>query len=70
MGVFFTLMVDRARVPPARAMSSGLTAAGVDQATATQVSHAPPVGTLFAAFLGDNPIQQLLPHAGAGVDTA
>ena len=69
MGGFFTLMAIglASRLPAA--LSSGLTAAGVDQPTATQVSHVPPVGTLFAAFLGDNPIQQLLPHAGAGVDT-
>jgi MFS family permease len=69
MGGFFTLMAIglASRLPAA--LSSGLTAAGVDQPTATQVSHVPPVGTLFAAFLGDNPIQQLLPNAGAGVDT-
>ena len=30
---------------------------------ATRVSHLPPVGSLFAAFLGYNPMQVLLGHA-------
>jgi hypothetical protein len=32
----------------------------VPAGTATQISHLPPVATLFAAFLGYNPMQQLL----------
>ncbi len=69
MAGFFSLMAVglAARLPSA--LTSGLTAAGVDPATAAQASHTPPVGTLFAAFLGDNPIRRLVPHAGAGVDT-
>jgi hypothetical protein len=69
MGAFFTLMAIglASRLPAA--MSSGLTSAGVDPGTATQVAHVPPVGLLFAAFLGDNPIRQLLPSPRAGVDT-
>jgi EmrB/QacA subfamily drug resistance transporter len=60
LGGFFTLMaVGLASRLPA-AMSSGLTAAGVSPGTAHTVSHVPPVGTLFAAFLGENPIQQLI----------
>jgi hypothetical protein len=39
---------------------SGLTAAGVPAAGATRISHLPPVGLLFAAFLGDNPMRVLL----------
>jgi hypothetical protein len=35
-------------------------AQGVPAANAHQVAALPPVGTLFAAFLGYNPIQQLL----------
>src|SRR6478736_5188921 len=38
------------------AMSNGLTNAGVSPAAAGAASHASPVGLLFAAFLGDNPI--------------
>ena len=62
MGGFFTLMAIglASRLPAS--MASGLTDAGVDPATASQVAHTPPVGLLFAAFLGDNPIGQLLPE--------
>jgi hypothetical protein len=35
-------------------------AQGVPAANAHDVANLPPVGTLFAAFLGYNPIQQLL----------
>src|SRR6202035_1902652 len=41
-------------------LSSGLTAQGVPAATATPISHLPPIGVLFASFLGYNPVQQLL----------
>jgi hypothetical protein len=41
-------------------MYSGLTAQGVPAASATPISHLPPIGVLFASFLGYNPIQQLL----------
>jgi len=61
MGGFFTLMAVglASRLP--NAMSHGLTAAGVDPSLANQASHASPVGLLFAAFLGDNPIAELVP---------
>ena len=42
------------------AMFSGLTAQGVPAATAASISHLPPIGVLFASFLGYNPMQQLL----------
>jgi len=42
------------------AMYGGLTAQGVPAASATPISHLPPIGVLFASFLGYNPIQQLL----------
>jgi hypothetical protein len=42
------------------AMYSGLTAQGVPAATAAPISHLPPIGVLFASFLGYNPVQQLL----------
>jgi hypothetical protein len=41
-------------------MSSGLTANGVSPTAAHQVASLPPVGVLFAAFLGYNPIRTLL----------
>ncbi len=70
MGGFFTLMaIGLASKLPA-SLYKGLTGLGVDPSTATQASHIPPVGTLFAAFLGDNPLRSLVPNPGAGVDTS
>ena len=58
-------------------MYNGLTKLGITPAAATQISHTPPVGTLFAAFLGDNPIKALVSQVdpqqlqpGSGVDVA
>jgi hypothetical protein len=45
-------------------MFSGLTGAGVTPSAADAASHASPVGLLFAAFLGDNPIKALVPDPG------
>src|SRR5919112_1795321 len=42
------------------ALSSGLTANGVPAADAARIAELPPVAVLFAAFLGYNPVQQLL----------
>ncbi|HEU5268254.1 MAG TPA: MFS transporter [Jatrophihabitans sp.] len=68
MGGFFTLMaVGLASTLPA-AMFNGLTSAGVTPAAATAASQASPVGLLFAAFLGSNPIKALVPHPGPHAD--
>ncbi|MBM9508169.1 MFS transporter [Actinacidiphila acididurans] len=60
IGIFFSLMVAGLAGSLPHTLSSGLTAQGVPAANAHQVASLPPVGTLFAAFLGYNPIQQLL----------
>jgi len=60
IGIFFTLMVAGLSSKLPAAMYSGLTAQGVPAATAAPISHLPPIGVLFASFLGYNPIQQLL----------
>ncbi len=67
MGGFFTLMAVglASRLP--HALSSGLTGAGVDAQSAAAASHVSPVGSLFAAFLGDNPIKDLVPNAHGAV---
>jgi MFS family permease len=63
IGIFFTLMIlGLASLLPG-ALYHGLTAQGVSASVATRVSHLPPVGSLFAAFLGYNPMQVLLGHA-------
>jgi len=60
IGIFFSLMVAglSSRLPAA--LFGGLTAQGVPAATAAPISHLPPIGVLFASFLGYNPMQQLL----------
>jgi MFS family permease len=60
IGIFFSLMVAglSSRLPTT--LFSGLTAQGVPAAAATPISHLPPIGVLFASFLGYNPMQQLL----------
>jgi hypothetical protein len=60
IGIFFTLMVAGLSSKLPSAMFGGLTAQGVPAATATPISHLPPIGVLFASFLGYNPMQQLL----------
>ncbi len=60
IGIFFTLMILGLAATLPSALFHGLTAQGVSPAVATRVSHLPPVGSLFAAFLGYNPIQTLL----------
>ena len=60
IGVFFTLVVAGLSSKLPAAMTSGLTAQGVSAATAAPISHLPPIGVLFASFLGFNPMQQLL----------
>src|SRR2546423_13828470 len=68
IGIFFTLMIIGLAATLPAAMSSGLEAHGVSQATAQHVAHLPPVSILFAAFLGYNPVQHLVgPHALAAL---
>jgi MFS family permease len=60
IGIFFSLMVAGLADHLPGTLSDGLTAQGVPAATANQIASLPPVGTLFAAFLGYNPIGELL----------
>jgi MFS family permease len=66
IGSFFSLLIAglAARLPAT--MTAGLTANGVPAATADRVAHLPPVGSLFAAFLGENPMRVLLGPAALG----
>ncbi|ODR11954.1 MFS transporter [Mycobacterium shimoidei] len=65
IGLFFSLMVVGLANSLPGAMSAGLQEQGVDASVANQVAHTPPVGSLFAAFLGYNPIAELLGPSGA-----
>lgn len=60
MGLFFTLLVVGLNAKVPTAMYHGLIAHGVPTATATQLGHVAPLGYLFAAFLGLNPLKSLL----------
>ena len=63
IGIFFSLMIVGLASGLPHAMQTGLAAHGVPAADAARVSHLPPVATLFASFLGYNPMQTLLsPH--------
>ena len=65
IGIFFSLMIVGLANALPSAMSSGLQAQGVPASVAHEVANTPPVGSLFAAFLGYNPIDELLGPSGA-----
>jgi hypothetical protein len=77
IGIFFSLLIVGLSGELPGALQSGLVAHGVPGSVAGQVAHLPPVASLFAAFLGYNPVQKLLgpallahlPHAQAAVLT-
>jgi hypothetical protein len=64
IGVFFSLMIVGLSGSLPTTMSRGLQANGVPPATAERVANLPPVGSLFAAFLGYNPMEKLLGAPG------
>jgi hypothetical protein len=65
MGLFFTVVTLglASRLPST--LYKGLVAAGVDPSAAHLVASEPPIGSLFSAFLGFNPVQELLGPTGA-----
>ena len=65
IGIFFSLMIIGLAGTLPTALSSGLQAQGVSASVAHDVANLPPVGSLFAAFLGYNPIAELLEPFGA-----
>jgi len=60
IGVFFSLMIAGLAATLPHTLRDGLAAHGVPAAAAARIGNAPPVGSLFAAFLGNNPIKSLL----------
>ncbi|MDT7782784.1 MAG: hypothetical protein QOF58_1203, partial [Pseudonocardiales bacterium] len=60
IGFFFSLIIVGFSQSLPGAMRTGLVEHGVSPAAAAQVASLPAVAVLFAAFLGYNPIQQLL----------
>lgn len=60
IGFFFSLMIAGLSTNLPSVMQTGLLQNGVPAADAARIADLPPVGVLFAAFLGYNPIQELL----------
>ncbi|HMD46458.1 MAG TPA: MFS transporter [Acidimicrobiales bacterium] len=60
IGIYFSLIIVGLSSALHITLLHGLTRQGVPVPVATGVSHLPPVSTLFAAFLGYNPIQHIL----------
>jgi len=64
IGIFFSLMIVGLASSLPQSLYHGLTEHGVPVAAAQRAAHLPPVSTLFAAFLGYDPVQHLI---GSGV---
>jgi len=63
IGIFFTLMIVGLTASLSANLLHGLVAHGVPSDVAERVAHLSPISTLFAAFLGYNPVQHLVgPH--------
>jgi MFS family permease len=60
IGIFFSLMIVGLTNTLPKAMFRGLSAHGVAAAQAHAIANLPPVGVLFSAFLGKNPLKNLL----------
>ncbi len=60
IGVFFTIITIGLAAELPSTLFHGLVAQGVPAAAARKVAALPPIGSLFAAFLGFNPVAELL----------
>jgi MFS family permease len=60
IGIFFSLIIVGLAGTLPSTLYHGLASNGVPHAYAVKVSHLPPVGSLFAAFLGYNPMSTTL----------
>ncbi|HEX9038143.1 MAG TPA: MFS transporter [Ktedonobacterales bacterium] len=61
VGVFFSIVTAGLASALPRALTSGLSAAGLPASLVSRIAHLPPTAALFAAFLGYNPMATLLP---------
>jgi MFS family permease len=64
IGIFFSLMIVGLSASLSGVLRTGLTAQHVPAAVAGHVASLSPVGSLFAAFLGFNPLRTLLGPSG------
>ncbi len=60
IGLFFSLMIAGLAATLPHTLYAGLVGQGLNPTDAARISHLPPVATLFAAFLGYNPMKTLL----------
>ena len=64
IGIFFSLMIIGLSSTLPTTLTRGLMSQGVPAALAHEVGQTPPVASLFATFLGYNPVRQLLAPTG------
>jgi MFS family permease len=76
VGIFFSLMIVGLSSQLPSTLYHGLVAHGVAHGVASRLAHLPPASSLFATFLGYNPVQHLLgshlaslPHAQVAILT-
>jgi EmrB/QacA subfamily drug resistance transporter len=63
MAIIFSLMVIGLNASMPGTLYNGLVQNGISTQVAHQVANAPPVGYLFAAFLGYNPLATMIPSS-------
>jgi MFS family permease len=61
IGLFFSIVTAGLAATLPSTLSTGLIANGVPSKTALAIAHLPPTAALFGAFLGYNPIGELIP---------
>jgi MFS family permease len=61
MAIIFSLMIVGLNASMPAALYSGLVQNGIPAQIAQQIANAPPIGYLFAAFLGYNPLGTVIP---------
>jgi EmrB/QacA subfamily drug resistance transporter len=61
MAIIFSLMIVGLNASMPAALYSGLVQNGIPTQIAQQIANAPPIGYLFAAFLGYNPLGTVIP---------
>jgi EmrB/QacA subfamily drug resistance transporter len=61
MAIVFSLMIVGLNASMPAALYSGLVQNGIPTQIAQQIANAPPIGYLFAAFLGYNPLGTVIP---------
>jgi MFS family permease len=65
IGVFFSLMIAGLATSLPGQLLAGLQEQGIPHAVAQHVANLPPVASMFAAVLGENPVAHLLGPTGA-----